>query len=153
MIRPLLLLLALLIPATASAQTHDRAAVLATFERYIQALNAGDSATVSRLQIPEGMTFRQMYDENGRAQLRQRSNREWLEHLAPDGNRYEEVNYNHQVLVERDIAVVWAPYAFFENGRRRHCGVNQFSFVRVEREWKVAGAMWTADSDCGLESR
>jgi hypothetical protein len=51
------------------------------------------------------------------------------------------------LLIHNGIAVFWAPYSFDIDGRRSHCGVDQFDFVKVEGEWKLANSMWTVEPD------
>jgi hypothetical protein len=45
------------------------------------------------------------------------------------------------------MAVFWAPYSFDIDGKRSHCGVDVFDFIRVKGEWKLANSMWTVEPD------
>ncbi|MBK9064929.1 MAG: hypothetical protein IPL89_17350 [Acidobacteria bacterium] len=45
----------------------------------------------------------------------------------------------------RRIAVVWAPYEFWIDGKTSHCGIDVFDFVKVDGAWRVANAMWTVE--------
>jgi hypothetical protein len=51
------------------------------------------------------------------------------------------------------MAVVWAPYEFWINGATTHCGVDVFSFVKIDRTWKVSNSMWTVEPRACAELR
>jgi hypothetical protein len=33
--------------------------------------------------------------------------------------------------------MVWTPYRFIFNGKFSHCGVNSFTLVKLNGEWKI----------------
>jgi len=41
------------------------------------------------------------------------------------------------VRVDGDLATAWTPYRFVYNGTFSHCGVNSFTLVRMNGEWKI----------------
>jgi hypothetical protein len=41
------------------------------------------------------------------------------------------------IRVDGDLATVWTPYRFVYNGTFSHCGVNSFTLVRLNGEWKI----------------
>jgi len=41
--------------------------------------------------------------------------------------------------------VVWAPYEFWIDNATSHCGVDVFSFVKLDGTWRVANSMWTVE--------
>lgn len=49
------------------------------------------------------------------------------------------------MLVRGQIAVVWAPYEFWIDGKTSHCGVDVFDLVEVDGAWRVANMMWTVE--------
>jgi len=53
----------------------------------------------------------------------------------------------------RPIAVVWAPYEFWQDGKTSHCGVDVFDLVRIDGEWRVSNSMWTVEPDACTELR
>ena len=48
----------------------------------------------------------------------------------------EQIKFN-EVKVDGPLAMVWAPYNFFFKGKFSHCGVDCFSLVRINGEWKI----------------
>jgi hypothetical protein len=57
------------------------------------------------------------------------------------------------VLIRESIAVVWAPYEFWEDGKTSHCGVDVFDLIRVKGEWRIANSMWTVEPESCAELR
>lgn len=41
------------------------------------------------------------------------------------------------VKIDATLASVWTPYEFFYSGKFMHCGVNSFTLVKSNREWKI----------------
>jgi hypothetical protein len=50
-----------------------------------------------------------------------------------------------QILVTRDFAHVWAPYTLDIDGKRIHCGVDSFGFIKTNGKWLLNSLAWTAD--------
>lgn len=146
-------LAAAFLAAPAAAQTDDRQDIIAAAGRYLEAINSNDAAAYAALQVDSGMTFAQIYKGGGGPTLRPRSNKEWVAMMQGDTATYLERFWDPTVLIHKDIAVFWAPYSFDENGKRKHCGVDVFDFVRVDGEWKVANAMWTIEPEGCPEGR
>ncbi|HXG98883.1 MAG TPA: hypothetical protein VNI79_00515 [Sphingomicrobium sp.] len=49
-----------------------------------------------------------------------------------------------QVLIERDIAMVWGRYELQIDGAFSQCGVNHFDMVRSGGRWLIYNLTWTA---------
>lgn len=41
------------------------------------------------------------------------------------------------------LATVWAPYAFYLDGRLSHCGVNAFQLIRRPQGWRIVSLIDT----------
>ncbi len=53
-----------------------------------------------------------------------------------EGDADEQIIFE-KILVDDALAVAWTPYKFFYKGNFSHCGVNQFTLVKVNEEWKI----------------
>ncbi|UGB37472.1 nuclear transport factor 2 family protein [Frateuria soli] len=93
---------------------HDRAAMRA------QVLPAG-TATLMREGKPVQLTLGDFVDG-----------------VKPGKERIEERIGTPQLLVDHDLAMVWAPYTFLLDGKPHHCGTDVFNLVRVEGRWRIA---------------
>lgn len=65
---------------------------------------------------------------------------ETVEGVPPGTSQLEERTHNTVVLVDQDIAMVWAPYVFYFDGVAHHEGTNIFSFVKQpDGRWLISG--------------
>lgn len=67
---------------------------------------------------------------------------DYLDSLAKHKEAFRERIWNAQVMVQGDIALVWAPYDFHLDGKLSHCGIDSFSMVRTANGWRVAGVSY-----------
>ena len=77
----------------------------------------------------------------------------WTDPANDDGTKLRERYWSPTVLVRGSIAVVWAPYEFWRDGKTSHCGVDVFDFVKVDGTWRVANGMWTVEPEACEELR
>ena len=138
------MLIALLLAAEAPPVAGDAAAVQATVDSFLAAINSGDAAALDRLTHDQGAAFIQGYVE-GRVGLRFRTNKESVESMKTTTARFTEHYWNPTILVHRDIAHFWAPYSFDVDGKRSHCGVDSFSLARVDGKWILTNNAWTVE--------
>lgn len=137
----------------AGHQAADEAAVLATMDRYLSAMAANDLATMKAMQMPDGMTYRARLAANGGAEIVARPNAYWVEPARTEGPPIRERYWSPTVLIRGPIAVVWAPYEFWVDGKTTHCGVDVFDFVEVDGAWRLANSMWTVEPGACEELR
>ena len=142
-----MLLFLLAAAAAAPTEAQDRAALMKVVDQVYAAINSNDVAAFKRLEVPEGMTFRLRYQPDRSMKLVSKSNVQDLADTATENRHFTETYWNPTVLIHRDMAVFWAPYSFDIDGKRSHCGVDVFDFIRVNGEWKLANSMWTVEPD------
>jgi hypothetical protein len=142
------MILALLAASVAASGAADeRAALMKVVDEVYAAINSNDVEAFKPLEVPEGMTFRLRYQPDGTMKLVPKSNLQDLSDTATEKRRFTEKYWDPTVLIHRDMAVFWAPYSFDIDGKRSHCGVDVFDFIRVNGEWKLANSMWTVEPD------
>jgi Putative lumazine-binding len=143
-------------PAVAGPPGHqpgEEASVLRAMDRYMKAISEQDLAAMAAMQLPDGMTYRARHDARGGSEIVGRPNTYWIDPAHRSGQTHRERYWSPTVLIRGDLAVVWAPYEFWVDGKTSHCGVDVFSFARVDAEWRVANSMWTVESDACPELR
>jgi hypothetical protein len=133
--------------------SEDETAVLAAMDRYLLALSTNDLKTMAAMQTPEGMTYRARTTDAGAIEVVARPNSYWVDPARKDGRKLRERYWSPTVLIRGPIAVVWAPYEFWIDGKTSHCGVDAFNFVKIDGAWRVSNAMWTAEKDACAELR
>ena len=66
----------------------------------------------------------------------------------PAPTKIEERIHDPLVRVDRDLAVVWAPFEFLSDGKVDHCGTDLFNLVKMDGIWKIASVADTGRKNC-----
>lgn len=141
----MILLTAAMVMAEPPAAADERAEVIAAADRFIAAINSNDAEALRRMSIPEGMNISLRYQPDGSSNIRTRSNSKAATETATEARKFIEKYWDPTVLIHNGIAVFWAPYSFDIDGKRSHCGVDQFDFIKIDGQWKLASSMWTVE--------
>ena len=137
----------------AGSQPADEAAVLAVMDVYMDEISANDLAAMDARQTPEGMTYRYVAREAGVWDVIASPNKYWVAPERADEHRYQERYWSPAVMIRGAMALVWAPYEFQIDGATTHCGVDVFSFAKIDGVWKVSNSMWTVEPEACAELR
>ena len=137
----------------AGSQPADEAAVLAVMDAYMHEISANDLAAMDARQTPEGMTYRHVAREAGVWDVIASPNKYWVASERADEHRYQERYWSPDVMIRGAMALVWAPYEFQTDGATTHCGVDVFSFAKIDGVWKVSNSMWTVEPEACAELR
>ena len=141
----MILLAASMALAEPPVTTDERVAVMAAVDRVIAAINSNDSKALREIAILEGMNISLRYQPDGSATLRTKSNDQDAADTTTETRKFTEIYWDPTVLIHNGIAMFWAPYSFDIDGKRSHCGVDQFDFIKVDGQWKLASSMWTVE--------
>jgi hypothetical protein len=136
-------------------QPGEEAAILALLDRYMIAISTRDLKAMAAMQMPDGMTYvaRPKKDDRTAIEIVGRPNSYWVDPSQAEGPPLRERYWSPTVLVRGSIALAWAPYEFWEDGKTSHCGVDTFDLVKVDGQWRVANAMWTVEPQACAELR
>lgn len=137
--------------AVTGHERGEETAILALIDRFMTAISTNDLQAMAALQMPDGMTYRARPAESGGIEVVAAPSSHWVQPERADGRVRLERYWSPTVLVRGHIALVWAPYEFWLDGKRSHCGVDTFDLVKTGDGWRVANAMWTVEPD-GCES-
>lgn len=130
-------------PAVPGQHAADREAVLEVIQRFFDTMTARDSAGAAGTLMDDGGYFRTSGPV--RADAPAATFREYLRELARGTSRLVERMWHPEVLVHRDVAMVWTPYDFHVDGRFSHCGVDAFTLVRAVDGWRISSIAYTVE--------
>lgn len=137
----------------AGHEAAEEAVVLAVMDAYMHEISANDLAAMEARQTAEGMTYRIRARAEGGWDVVARPNAYWVAPERADDHTYRERYWSPTVLIRGAMALVWAPYEFRIDGETSHCGVDAFSFAKIDGVWKVSNSMWTVEPDACDELR
>lgn len=133
----LALTVACVAPAPLAAQS-DSAAVVGAIERFFDALRSKDT-TVMRASVDSAARFTLLRpDPAGGVRVVVLTGEQFLRSASnPNSPPLDEPIRNARVLVDGDLASVWAEYQVRRDGQVTHCGFDAFHMVRRQGAWKV----------------
>lgn len=66
----------------------------------------------------------------------------------PVDSKFEERLLDFKVEENGPLATVSTPYEFYFNGNFSHCGVNNFTLVKLDNNWKIVHLIDTRQKNC-----
>lgn len=126
------------------AATSEEDAVLAPVQALFDGMAKRDAAAIQKPTLPGGVM---VLMRDGKAT--QMTFAAFAERVGkPSATRIEERIHDPLVKIDRDLAVVWAPFEFLSNGKVDHCGTDLFNLVRTDGTWVIASVADTGRKDC-----
>ena len=114
--------------------TEDEKAVLDTVTRLLDAVAGRDKAAMRDVLHPGGVAVR------SRDHVELCTPFPEFPDLMPGGDAVlAERFYDPLVRVDDDIAMVWAHYDFFVDGKLHHWGTNIVSLLKRDGRWVISG--------------
>jgi hypothetical protein len=132
--------------APAAAQDRSNAEVLASVDAFLHGLNTKDPAAIAAVSASGG-TLVSHRTKDGKDAVRIRTFADDLSGIAKEKGKLREIYWDPSILVQGNIAVVWAPYSFDYDGKRTHCGIDVFNLMKIDGAWKVTGIQYTVEPD------
>ena len=137
------LLFCLFLGASFAAKAQDTAAetqaVKQTVTAFFDGMRRGDSTLIRRTLAP-GAVFHGIGGKPGQPPALQTENISgFLKAIAtPHPQVLDERIKFEQVLIDANLASVWAPYEFYIGTKFSHCGYDSFQLVKLADGWKIA---------------
>ena len=129
--------LALAAPAAAQDAPADEEAVLATVTGFMTAFDAKDADAMIAL-LADDAYLAMIEEREGEDRSDSLNLAQLVTGLAAAPVSIAEPLDIRAVMVDGPVAMVWADYGFYMDGEQSHCGVDIFTLMRVEGEWKIA---------------
>lgn len=137
----------------AGHQPAEEAAVLETVDRFMAAISRNDLETMRAMHTPEGMTYQGRATGGAGMEITAKPIAYFTDPARRTARAPRERYWSPTVLIRGGIAVVWAPYEFWVDGKTSHCGVDVFDLVKIAGRWTLANAMWTTEPNACAELR
>nr|WP_310524860.1 hypothetical protein [Polymorphobacter sp.] len=146
MIRTLVIAALLASPAAAQTPGAAYAEVAAALAALMTSINTNDADGFLALQQPGTLVQIKRFKPDGSSSLDIVPAADFATRMrARKGTAVDERLVDPQILITRDFAHVWAPYSIDIAGKRSHCGVDSFGFIKNGGKWLLTSLAWTAD--------
>jgi len=139
----LIVCFAIFLPGSSSARP-DEMAVLAPIQAMFDGMTHRDAAAIKAPWLPGGVLVL-MHE----GVLKQITVEDFANRVATTGTTHiEERIRDPYVRIDHDLAVVWAPFNFFIDGKLDHCGSDLFNLVQKNGGWQIVAVADTSRKDC-----
>lgn len=121
--------------ASETGSQQEEVAVRAVLDNIFDAMRAGDGKALASYLLADAPLDRITPDkpiDHGTAS-------EWIEAVDKLKPGYaDEKIFDVKIQIEGPLATAWAPFTIHIDGALKSCGVNHFTLVKLEGDWKVA---------------
>ncbi|MBW8749784.1 MAG: nuclear transport factor 2 family protein [Acidobacteria bacterium] len=118
--------------------------MLAPVQAFFAGLSARDAAAMKAPFLPGGSMVLMRNGKPGQMTIEQFAERV----SKPGTTKIEEKIHDPLIRIDNDLAVVWAPFDFYVDGKVDHCGTDLFNMVKKDGTWMIAGIADTGKKDC-----
>jgi len=124
----------------------EKAAVVEVVRTFFEAMTAKDVEKSSAVMTADGVLYGYRENDAG-LQIIRPTHADYLEGLATRENELIERFWEPTVLLHERMAVVWTPYDLYVDGEFSHCGIDNFSLLKMEQGWKITGIVFSMEAD------
>ena len=118
--------------------------VLAPVQAMFDGMAHRDAAAINAPWLPGGVLV--LVQEGDLSQI---SIENFANRVATSGTTHiEERVRDPQVRIDHDLAVVWAPFNFYIDGKLDHCGRDLFNLNEKKGKWQIVALAATTRTDC-----
>ena len=134
------MLLILLGSFTGFSQSTDESEAKKVIIDFFEAFHKQDSVILRNLTHPTIKMQSVGANAEGNVQVSTTDYGNFLKSIIsiPASTKFEEKLHSFNVQVNGPLANVVTEYSFFVNDKISHCGVNSFTLVKEDQEWKIA---------------
>jgi hypothetical protein len=135
-----------LIAPSVFAATSDEKAVLVPIQAMFEGMAKRDAEAIKASALPGATMVLMLYGKTEQITFEA-----FGERVGKGKTRIEERIHDPLTRVDGDLAMVWAPFEFWLNGKVDHCGTDLFNLVRTDGKWLIANFAATVRKDCGTK--
>ena len=132
--------------APVASEADERDALIHLVTDFFEAMTARDVAHMRTLMTPDGIIYGYRETADGLQVIRP-THAEYLDNLASGRGRLVERFWNPRIMLEGRLATVWTPYDLHRDGEFSHCGTNNFSMLKTDAGWVIAGVVFSIRVD------
>jgi hypothetical protein len=118
--------------------------VISVVKQFFKVLETRDTDLARTILLQSGSNF-SIREEGNKKILKHTGFGDVINSLKKNRSKYREMIFSPTILIHKDIAILWAKYRFYIDGKFSHCGVDSFSMIKIDNKWKIAGIIYTIE--------
>ncbi len=135
--------------STFAQETAEEAEAKKVVTNFFEAFHKQDSVALRNLAHSEIKMQSVGANKEGKTEISAVSYGDFLLSISsiPSTTKFEEKLHSFIITVNGPLAHVITPYTFLVNDNLSHCGVNSFTLVKEETEWKIVYLIDTREKE------
>ncbi len=119
-------------------QDDDHAQITAQIKTMFDSMRKGDNTLMTDL-FEEGAMLESVYfNKEGETVSRESPVTQFIEAVGQAHDEvWDERIHDYDINIDPPLAIAWTPYSFYVGKKFSHCGVNVFTFVKTDGNWKI----------------
>lgn len=135
-------------PGLPAADAGEEKAILAAIQTLFDGMATHDAARIESVMTANARLIGVRGDRPAGNVTRD----EFAQSIAANQSSLLERIWEPKVLVRSRIAMVWAEYDFYANGKFGHCGVDSFLMLKTAEGWKATAISYTTETEACVPS-
>lgn len=119
-------------------------------QKFFKAFHAQDTVALKNMATEDLKLQSVSINAEGKTILSTDDYSKFLKSIAsiPSETKFEERLLDFKIEENGALATVSTPYEFYVNGNFSHCGVNNFTLVKLDENWKIVHLIDTRNKNC-----
>ncbi|GAB4038792.1 nuclear transport factor 2 family protein [Spirosoma gilvum] len=144
----LLSIIGLCLAMSSFAQSQDEAAVKTTINLMFDGMRKSDSTQIKNAFMPGASLQTIARNKEGVISVRNEDIGKFATSVAKyPAFTLDERLSGMEIKIDAELATAWTPYVFYLKDQKSHCGVNAFTLVKVNGNWKIQNIIDTRRKD------
>lgn len=132
--------LAIVFACTGTYAQTDTMAIKNSIQLFFRGMHSNDTALIKTSLDADCFLYSIMQKKDGATIMEQQKVADFfLQVAALKGHILDEQLLGYDIKIDGAMAIAWTPYKFYYDGQFSHCGVNVFTFIKRDSEWKIMG--------------
>lgn len=142
-------LITLLSGVTAFTQhnSSEEAAVKATINKLFEGMQKADSTLLKPL-FTSAARLQTVVNKDGNVTVHDDAIGAFINSIGKaKASTLDERLSGMDIRIDADLATAWTPYVFYVQDKKTHCGVNAFTLIKMNGNWKIQTIIDTRRKD------
>lgn len=131
--------------------SNDEQKVLDVVNLFFESMTKKDTATLKSIMTLEGRYYG-LRAEGDSWSEHTKTHKVYIDGLSAGKSVVIERIWEPEIKVHKTIAMLWAPYDIYIDGKFLHCGVDAFSLIKTNGVWKIVGTIFTMEPEGCIQS-
>ena len=127
------------------AEDADKKAVLEKVNHFFVALEKQDPVLYKSIMFPKAQIWVVRKQDDSLTNT-MRTFAEDIQRFNPQ-RIIQERPLTCEIKIHNDIAMAWVPYELSVNGKFSHCGVDVFTLLKTNTDWKIVNLSYSVEPD------